>query len=395
MGRRRHIRIIVLVLVLLAGGVLRSDMPYPASSFEGVAAPHLFSIAAWEAKNLIDMGKARIGRLFDRSPAEDRRAVEDYYHQAQQIYRLEWERGQRAGNRGQLEKELARAKTARARLEDRAEAVVEGQIGSVLAQEGLSLLRGGRPLLPPLAFEFDSPPHILVTSPRERIALKKVALLGPGLTLKEIEGIEARVERLGDSALVERLGGIATYPSLVPETSTLEDALSTIAHEWLHHYLFFRPLGRGYGQNREMTTINETAASMGGKEIAQEVLRRYWGKEPKKEEEKPPGAFDFNREMHSIRLGVDAYLARGQVEEAERFMEERRNYLLQNGYYIRRLNQAYFAYHGTYADTPASTSPIGPQLKTLRQRSASLGEFIRMMSQISSYEELKSMVGEG
>ncbi len=392
--RKRILAIIVLALLLPASGLPSSSAAFTAGSFEGAAAPYRFGFPGWEGKNLIGLGKARIGRLFRGSSAGDRQDVEEYYRQAREIRRLERQLVRGAGGREDMER-LERAREARARLEERVEAVVEGQIADVLTQEGLSLSPVGRPLLPPLAFEFDSPPHLLVSSPRERIELLNAAVLKAGLTSREIEEIEARVEGLGGSALVERLGGIATYPSLVPETATLERALSTIAHEWLHHYLFFHPLGRRYGRNPEMTTINETAANMGGNEIGREALRRFWGRAPREEKGKPRGAFDFDREMRSIRLAVDSYLARGEVEAAEDFMEERRGYLEEQGYYIRRLNQAYFAYHGTYADTPASTSPIGPQLRALRERSASLGEFIRTVSRLSSYEELKGMVGEG
>ncbi len=393
--RRRILAIIVLALWLLSGGLLISDAAFTDGSFEGVAAPYRFDLPGWEGKNLIGMGKARIGRLFHGPSSGDLWAVEEYFRQAREIRRLERQLVQGTGGWGDVVENLERAREARARLEERVEAVLGGQIADVLAREGLSLSPVGRPLLPPLAFEFDGPPLLLVDSPRGRIELRNAAVLKPGLTSREIEEIEARVEGLGGSALVERLGGIATYPSLVPETTTLERALSTIAHEWLHHYLFFNPLGRRYGQSREMTTINETAANMGGNEIGREALRRFWRREPREEEVKPQGAFDFDREMRNIRLAVDSYLARGEVEKAEDFMGERRGYLAEQGYFIRRLNQAYFAYHGTYADSAASTNPIGPQLKVLRERSASLGVFIRTVSRLSSYEELKGMVGKG
>ncbi|MFC1916656.1 hypothetical protein ACFLX1_00775 [Chloroflexota bacterium] len=40
-------------------------------------------------------------------------------------------------------------------------------------------------------------------------------------------------------------------------------------------------------------------------------------------------------------------------------MEQKRQYLAEMSYHIRKLNQAYFAFHGTYADKPAFISPIG------------------------------------
>ncbi|GAF91721.1 unnamed protein product, partial [marine sediment metagenome] len=105
-------------------------------------------------------------------------------------------------------------------------------------------------------------------------------------------------------------------------------------------------------------------------------------------------AFDFGGEMREIRTAVDDYLLEGKIGEAERYMEGKREFLEANGYYIRKLNQAYFAFHGTYADTPTSVSPIGDQLSKLREQSSSLGDFISTVSGISSYEELLEMIGE-
>ena len=66
-------------------------------------------------------------------------------------------------------------------------------------------------------------------------------------------------------------------------------------------------------------------------------------------------------------------------------MEQRREVFVQNGYYIRKLNQAYFAFHGNYAEGGASSSPIGGEVQALRQRSASVGDFIRRIAGIGKY----------
>ena len=39
-------------------------------------------------------------------------------------------------------------------------------------------------------------------------------------------------------------------------------------------------------------------------------------------------------------------------------MEERRPYLNARGFGVRRLNQAYFAFYGSYAEGAAGSSPI-------------------------------------
>jgi len=94
----------------------------------------------------------------------------------------------------------------------------------------------------------------------------------------------------------------------------------------------------------------------------------------------------------AMNLAVDAYLAEGEIEQAEMFMEERRQFLISNGYYIRKLNQAYFAFHGTYADRPASISPIGQELKQLRSQSASLKDFLDTVAVMTSHQDLLELI---
>lgn len=124
--------------------------------------------------------------------------------------------------------------------------------------------------------------------------------------------------------------------------------------------------------------------------ITGEKVIRYEQSEESEPTEPPP--FDFNKEMHATRLRVDELLAEGKVEEAEAYMEERRQVFVQEGYYIRKLNQAYFAFHGTYADTPASVSPIHEELKKVRSNSASIGEFIRTVARFGNYQDFKAYV---
>ena len=68
--------------------------------------------------------------------------------------------------------------------------------------------------------------------------------------------------------------------------------------------------------------------------------------------------------------------------------EQKRQYLASKGYYIRKLNQAYFAFYGTYADRPAFISPIGLELKELRGQSASLRDFLNMVAAMTSHQDL-------
>jgi len=73
-------------------------------------------------------------------------------------------------------------------------------------------------------------------------------------------------------------------------------------------------------------------------------------------------------------------------------MEEKRQYLADNGYFIRKINQAYFAFHGLYGTAPASSSPIGPKLQELRRRVPALAEFIRAVSKITSEADLDRLL---
>jgi hypothetical protein len=108
---------------------------------------------------------------------------------------------------------------------------------------------------------------------------------------------------------------------------------------------------------------------------------------------RPP--FDYNAEMHKTRVTADALLAEGKIEEAEAYMESRRLFFIQNGYLIRKLNQAFFAFHGAYADTPggaAGEDPVGPAVRALRDQSESLADFVNTISWMTDFEQLKAAV---
>lgn len=99
--------------------------------------------------------------------------------------------------------------------------------------------------------------------------------------------------------------------------------------------------------------------------------------------------------MYETRLYVDELLSQGKIEEAEEFMEKRRQVFWENGYRIRKLNQAYFAFYGAYADRPysaAGADPVGSDVRLLRSRSTSLAEFINIMSGLRSYQDLKDLL---
>jgi hypothetical protein len=110
-----------------------------------------------------------------------------------------------------------------------------------------------------------------------------------------------------------------------------------------------------------------------------------------------PAPFDFRAEMHTTRVRADELLAAGKIEEAEAYMEQRRQFFWDNGYAIRKLNQAYFAFYGAYADVPggpAGEDPVGPAVRALREQSASLADFVNTIAGMSSFEELLEAVNQ-
>jgi hypothetical protein len=101
--------------------------------------------------------------------------------------------------------------------------------------------------------------------------------------------------------------------------------------------------------------------------------------------------------MHTTRVTADALLAQGKISEAEAYMEAQRKVFWDNGYPIRKINQAYFAFYGSYADTPggaAGEDPVGPAVRALRAQSASLKEFLERISVMTTFAELQKAVGQ-
>ncbi len=76
-------------------------------------------------------------------------------------------------------------------------------------------------------------------------------------------------------------------------------------------------------------------------------------------------------------------------------MDASRDNLQARGFYIRKLNQAYFAFYGSYAEDPSAggrtAAEISDGIKGMRQRSASLGAFLWRISGVSSYQEFVTL----
>jgi hypothetical protein len=233
-----------------------------------------------------------------------------------------------------------------------------------------------------------------------------------GLGAAQQEAIEEQIDTTYDvSSLITGIGGLSAYPSMLLESSSLNWVTEVAAHEWTHHYLTPRPLGRNYQTSGETRRINETVASIVGREVGRRVVARYYPEhlppepestpepeEPEEEQEEPsqPVTFDFRLEMRETRIQVDELLAEGKVEEAEAYMERRRETFVEHGYAIRKLNQAYFAFHGAYAAQPgaAGEDPIGPAVRELFARSPDLHTFIGQIAGVTTLNDLEMVLEE-
>ena len=301
---------------------------------------------------------------------------------------------------------LARQAAIQAGLDDLtplAESILEGQVAQVIVESGFSRLGN---TIPPLLFHTTDLPKALILSPRDNIQQDANISLLADLPLDKITQLEEQVEAAtGESALVVDVGGIGIYPTMVMRSTNLPWIIDTIVHEWTHNYLVLRPLGLSYDLSPELRTMNETTAAIVGGEISNLVLEKYypeftaqptWGRS-QASLRLMTDQFDFRAEMHATRVHVDELLAQGKIEEAEQYMEERRILFVNNGYSIRKLNQAYFAFHGAYADQPggaAGEDPVGPAVRTLRAQSESLADFLRTIGKMNSYDDLLKAISQ-
>jgi predicted nucleic acid-binding Zn-ribbon protein len=397
---RTAVLFVSLSVVVLAAG----SGDFRPSPLDLAVSPYKYSLLQWELSNFMDKWVRQAGQLLPWTP-EDVRSVknqlaQDFFELGRRQRSLE-RRLLNSATNGEarsdeearsLRTEITQIGERRGAMRPQVEEAVEAEISSILGDANFKSRIGL--IFPPVDTVFSRSPTVLVLSPRDRIHRQETILLAPGISGDErnrIEEIVLREENL--AALVENTGGVATYPSVVSDSSSLHHAVVITAHEWLHHWFFFQPLGQHFWDNSEMTTLNETAATLGGQEIGDLAFSAMTGEKfvrgPKSGSPPIPGAFDFNEAMSETRLGAEKLLAQGKIGEAEAYMEERRQFLADNGRFIRKINQAFFAFHGSYADSPASISPINKQLKELRRRSDSLEDFLKTVASFSSIQEFE------
>jgi hypothetical protein len=303
-----------------------------------------------------------------------------------------------------LHRQLRELQDRREKLEPMAEEIIQDQVNEIAWRARLTL--GGQ-TIPPVLYHTTPPPDALIISPRDVIRQDHNISISPEITIDQIEALEDKVDQfLNVSSLVVGIGGVGLYPTMVMETTDINSLAEVVAHEWIHNYLTLRPLGINYLDSPELRTMNETVASVAGKELGRALVGQYYPEflPPEPAPENPgsnelaaPQRFDFRLEMHKTRLDVDRLLAQGKIEEAEMYMELRRRFFWDNGYHIRKLNQAYFAFYGAYADQPvgaAGVDPVGEAVRLMRAKSTSLAEFVNRLSWMWSFEQLQKAVGD-
>ncbi len=307
-----------------------------------------------------------------------------------------------------VRRQLGEMYAEREQLAPLAEAVLQNQVTTTVAELGLTY--GGQPF-PPVLYRTTPLPTALIISPRDVIRQDYNISLPPDMTADERTILEEQVDSALDiSSLVVNVGGIGLYPTMVMQSTSLNWLAEVISHEWTHNFLTLRPLGISYMKSPELRTINETAASIAGKEIGSALIERYYpdmvplppAETPDAPEEDEPAQvpppFDFRTEMRNTRERADDLLAEGKIEEAEDYMETRRQVFWEHGYRIRKLNQAYFAFYGAYADLPggaAGEDPVGEAVRSLRVESPTLADFLKRISWMTSFEQLQKAVEEG
>ncbi|MFC1941729.1 hypothetical protein ACFLWU_00750 [Chloroflexota bacterium] len=396
--------VIISLIICPLGSGCAPDQDFD-KQLRAITKPHIFSIVEWEFGAF---GEGIRKTLFNGQKYTDNSSqkILQYFHKVEQIKILESKinsikAGNRRGDSASLENELNELKQQNVIAAETIEQIIEVQVREAYSEEEIynpiNKYTGYQFSFPPVNIKLAKMPHLLVVSPRDKIESMREVTLLPDLSLEDMESIESDVDDLGVSSLVAALGGIATYPSLVIDTGSLRFTLDTVAEEWLHHYLAFTPLGFRYTldtagiiRNYEIATMNETLVGIVSKEIGANIYEEYFTQNEVVDTEPETGVltFDFNQEMREIRRDVDDFLDRGKIEQAEEFMEQKRQYLATKGYHIRKLNQAYFAFHGTYADRPTSISPIGADMKKLRSQSTSLKEFLDKAASFTSRQDL-------
>ena len=247
----------------------------------------------------------------------------------------------------------------------------------------------------PVDFTLGETPKLLVVSPRDKIYRQEDKLLDSNISLEDINNMEVSLlEKNNLSAIVVSTGGVSTYPSMVSEGDLLY-ILQTAAHEWLHNYLALFPLGRSYFTSTEMQSINETICDIFGDEVGMIAYKKIMGNkiDPEINQTKNiDNEFNFSLFMKDTRLKVEKLLSEAKILESESFMDNQRMLLSSKGYDIRKINQAYFAFYGTYGGNPESSNNYYDHLVQIRKKYENLGDMIHKIKYVDNIEKINDLL---
>ena len=406
---------IVLTLFLL-GLFLTHSALNPADQVEQVRAnsrPFEFDYLSWMSGAMWNKVKQfSLGAEKYVPAADGSQIVLDYLELINEVFYLEYTQQEIYSDPSitnpdsaseDVKAQLAEKRIQRENLAPLVEEILQCQINASLSDLGVTL--GGQSI-PPVLYQSLHKSYALIVSPRDVIRTDVDRMLIPNLTLEEITVLEEDIESSMDvSALVVRVGGVGTYPAMIVESGSLSWLIHVVTHEWTHNYLTIRPLGMHYYASPTMQVINETVADLSSYEIRDAVIERFYpeyapvpnlstenGKLSETEkflayfwEMSHHYLFDFRHEMHKTRVIVDQMLAEGKVDEVEHYMETRREFFWEHGYHIRKLNQAYFAFHGSYAAqsggaVSGSTNTLGNNIRELQQKMPSFIAFMKKVA---------------
>ena len=379
----------------MVGGLAVLIRTSPEDEFDSLHERYAYDAVSWQIKYLPSKALHKISDLFREENLDqegETQLLRHYFQLNAKIASLERELGSLP--RQALMQELQNSRAERRKIENQVENIMEDRISALLKEQSLTvsppLFSDIDIVFPPIVFEFDNPPYVLATSPRDRIKLEGIYLLAGSISSEDLLGIEREAELVAGtelSTILVRTGGIATYPSTIPELSSQSSTVETIIHEWIHHYLALHPLGQRYFASDDLRTLNETVADLAAAELAEVLLsQKEWSSDRTLADNKD--YFDFFNDMRELRLEVELLLRENRINEAEQIMEEQRLLFADKGYHIRTLNQAYFAYYDAYANSPASINPIGGKVLSIREKVGSIGEFIRLTAEFSTIDDL-------
>ncbi|MFP4321256.1 MAG: hypothetical protein ACLFTK_02270 [Anaerolineales bacterium] len=273
----RLLALFFLIAWLFSGEGLPEDSP--RGRIYALTRHQSFDYIEWEIEALWAKAQQTLFGYGAYIPEDAQRAyLLDYFATQNQLWTLQGQRDQILQSGAAPDDELnANIRALEADLAESrllAEEIIETQVSAVLAEEGFALL--GQ-VLPPVSMHFLQVPDVLIVSPRDEIR-QNFTLTLQAMTFEERVALEETIARAVPerAVYITRIGGVGVWPAMIRETDRAVVAFEVTAHEWLHHYLVFYPLGINYFTHPDTRIINETTATLFGNEIGNRVIERFY-----------------------------------------------------------------------------------------------------------------------